>query len=55
MSTQVKRALERFSKSIQTNTPKIHKRLTKAGVQRDPALVLSAAKYLRALNKLAKA
>lgn len=55
MSKQVKRALERLSKSVRENTPRIEKKLAKAGVNPDPALVLSAAKYYRALNKLAKA
>ncbi len=41
--------------SIRKNSPKIRTKLTKAGVEPDAALVFSAAKYLRALNKLAKA
>lgn len=55
MSAQEKRALKSLWKSIQENTAKVERRLEKVGVDPDPALVLSAAKYYRALNKLAKA
>lgn len=53
MSIKVRRALKSLSESIQKNTPQIEETLKKAGVNLDPALVYSAAKYFEALNKLA--
>ena len=47
--------MERLAKNIKDNSPRIEQKLTKVGVKPDPALVFSAAKYYRALNKLAKA
>lgn len=55
MSKEAKRALERLSKNVKDNSPRIERKLTKVGVNPDPALVYSTAKYYRALNKLAKA
>jgi hypothetical protein len=55
MSRRARRTLRRLSKSIRENVPQINKRLAKVGVNPDPALVFSAAKYYRALNRLAKA
>ena len=55
MSTRARRALGQLSKSIRENSPRINKKLCEAGIKPDPALVFSAAKYYRALNKLAKA
>ncbi len=54
MSAQARRALEQLSKSVRENSPLINKKLSKAGIKPDPALVFSAAKYYAALNKLAK-
>jgi hypothetical protein len=55
VSKQTRRALVALSIAIRKNSARINKKLSKAGVKADPALVFSAAKYLRALNKLAKA
>ncbi len=54
VSNQTMRALERLAKNVRKNTPLIERKLKKAGVKPDPALVFSAAMYYRALNKLAK-
>ena len=54
VSNQTKRALERLAKNVRKNTPIIERKLKKAGVKPDPALVFSAAMYYKALNKLAK-
>ena len=54
MNNQTMRALERLAKNVRKNTPLIERKLKKAGVKPDPALVFSAAKYYQALNKLAK-
>ena len=54
MSKKNKQALRRLAREIRENTPRIKRKLAKAGVKPDPALVLSAAKYYHALNKLAR-
>lgn len=54
MTMKIRRALNSLSASIQRNSAGIEETLRKAGVTPDPALVYSAAKYLEALNKLAK-
>ena len=53
MTKQARRALNSLSESIQRNTAQIEETLRQAGVNPDPALVYSAAKYFEALNKLA--
>ncbi|MGH9774460.1 MAG: hypothetical protein ACRD50_05870 [Candidatus Acidiferrales bacterium] len=52
MSKEVRRALGALSVSIEKNLPRINRKLSMAGVSPNP-LVLSAAKYYAALNKLA--
>lgn len=57
MSKKNKQALRRLAREIREireNTPRIKRKLAKAGVKPDPALVFSAAKYYHALNKLAR-
>ncbi len=54
MSKETRRALVGFAVRIRKNSIGIRKKLSKGGVKPDPALVFSAAKYLQALNKLAK-
>lgn len=49
-----RKTLADLQKSIRENTPKIERKLKKAGKQADPALVYSAAKYYKTLKKLAK-
>lgn len=53
MTKQALRALNSLSESIQRNTPQIEETLRKAGINPDPTLVYSAAKYFEALSKLA--
>lgn len=53
MSYKARMALKSLSEQIQRNTAQIEEILRKAGVNPDPALVYSAAKYFEALNKLA--
>jgi hypothetical protein len=53
VSTKARRALNALSEEIKRNTAHIEETLRKAGVNPDPALVYSAAKYFEALNKLA--
>jgi len=53
MSLKARNALNSLSESIQQNTAQIEETLRRAGVNPDPALVYSAAKYFEALNKLA--
>ena len=54
MSPKARRALDALSKNIQRNTPQIEEKFREAGVNPDPALVYTAAKYFEALDKLAK-
>jgi hypothetical protein len=49
------KALEAAAREIRKNSPIIRRKLRKAGVKPDPALVFSAAQYYEALKKLAKA
>lgn len=53
MGYKARMALKSLSEKIQQNTAQIEETLRKAGVNPDPALVYSAAKYFEALNKLA--
>ena len=54
MSTKKRKALLVLCKNVEKYSPQINRKLKKAGVTPDPALVYSAAKYFIALNKLAK-
>lgn len=53
MTMKARMALKALSESIQDNTAEVENILRKSGVDLDPALVYSAAKYFEALNKLA--
>ena len=53
MSLQARKALKSLSESILRNSAQIEESFRRAGVQPDPALVYSGAKYFEALNKLA--
>jgi hypothetical protein len=55
MSKKQLRALKVLAANIRRNTPRINKKLHKAGIKIDPALVYTAAKYYDALDRLAKA
>jgi hypothetical protein len=55
MSPQARRALIDLARSVKKNTPRVVRKLRKAGVKRpNPALVYSAAKYYDCLDRLAK-
>ena len=57
MTAQMKNRLRIINRHIKKNTPRIRRRLTKLGLKVDePTLIsaISAAKYIDALNKLAK-
>ena len=49
-----RKTLSALKKSIQENTPRIERKLARAGKKGDPALVYAAAKYYKTLKKLAK-
>ena len=55
MSKEQIRALRALAANIRKYTPRIEKKLRKAGIKPDPALVYTAAKYYDALDRLAKA
>jgi hypothetical protein len=55
MSKKQLRALRALAANIRKYTPRIEKKLRKAGIKPDPALVYTAAKYYDALDRLAKA
>jgi len=55
MSKEQIRALRSLARNIRKNRPRIEKKLCKAGIKPDPALVYAAAKYYDALDRLAKA
>ena len=54
MTVQVKRIIRKFDENIRKNSPRIAKKLAKAGVSVERPVIVSAAKYYDALNKLAK-
>jgi hypothetical protein len=55
MSPEARRALIDLARSVKKNTPRVVRKLRKAGVKRpNPALVYSAAKYYDCLDRLAK-
>jgi hypothetical protein len=53
MSAKERRALSVVLRSVEQNSPRINKKLSKSRVRTSKALVYSAAKYYQALNKLA--
>jgi hypothetical protein len=55
MSKKQIRALRVLARNIRKNSPRIERKLRKAGIKTDPALVYTAAKYYDALDRLAKA
>jgi hypothetical protein len=55
MSKEQIRALRILARNMRKNAPRIEKKLRKAGIKPDPALVYTAAKYFDALDRLAKA
>jgi hypothetical protein len=54
MSKKQLRALRVLAANVRRYTPRIEKKLRKAGIKPDPALVFTAAMYYPALNRLAK-
>jgi len=54
MSKKQIRALRALAANVRKYTPRIEKKLRKAGIKPDPALVFIAAMYFPALNRLAK-
>ena len=54
MSKETYRALLALARSYRKNRPRIEKKLRKAGVKADPAVVFSVAMYYDCLNRLAK-
>jgi len=55
MSKKQLRALRALAANVRKYTPRIEKKLRKAGIKPDHALVYTAAKYYDALDRLAKA
>ena len=51
---ETRKVIASLEKNIRENTPKIERKLKKAGIKADPALVYAAAKYYKTLKKLAK-
>jgi hypothetical protein len=54
MSKETRRAILELAKSVEKNTPRIRKILSKRGKNPDPVLVFVAAQYFDCLNRLAK-
>ena len=54
MSKEQMRALRELAASVRKNTPRIEKKLRKAGMKADRVLVFSVAMYYDCLNRLAK-
>ena len=54
MSKEQMRALKELAASVRKNTPRLEKKLRKAGLKADPALVFSVAMYYDCLDRLAK-
>ena len=55
MSPQARRALIELARNVRKNTPRVVRKLRKAGVKKpNPALVYTAAKYYDCLDRLAK-
>jgi hypothetical protein len=54
MSRDQMRALKALAASVRKNKPRIEKKLRKAGLKADRAVVFSVAMYYDCLNRLAK-
>ena len=54
MTVETRKKIVTLSRSIVRNTPRVSKKLSTAGVKVNGNIVLSLAKYYRALEKLAK-
>lgn len=54
MTVQVKKAVVSLNRNIKRNTPRVIKKLSKAGVKADGNIIFSVAKYYDALGKLAR-
>jgi hypothetical protein len=54
MSKEQLRALKVLAANVRKYKPSIEKKLRRAGIKPDPALVFTAAMYYPALNRLAK-
>jgi len=54
MSKEQLRALRALAANVRKYTPRIEKKLRKAGLKADPAVVFSVAMYYDCLNRLAK-
>ena len=54
MSKEQLRALKVLAANARKYSPRIEKKLRKAGIKPDPALVYAAAKYYEALDSLAQ-
>jgi len=54
MSKETLRAIRQLAKSVDKNTPRIKKALSKQGKKADPVLVFVGAQYFDCLNRLAK-
>ncbi len=54
MSTANRKALLELKKTVEKHAPLVEKRLCRAGIPPDPAIVFSTAQYYDTLKKLAK-
>jgi hypothetical protein len=54
MSVTMKKALREIQRNVEKHTPVVERKLAKAGIQADPAVVFVAAQYYDTLQKLAK-
>jgi hypothetical protein len=54
MSKETRRAIRELAKSVDRNSPRLRKALTKRGKKADPVLVFVGAQYFDCLNRLAK-
>jgi hypothetical protein len=54
MSKETRRAVVALAKSVEKNSPRIRKALSKRGKRPDPVLVFVGAQYFDCLNRLAK-
>ncbi len=54
MSKETRRAILDLARSVEKNSPRVRKALSKGGKKPDPVLVFVAAQYFDCLNRLAK-
>lgn len=54
MSSATKKAIREIQQNIKKYAPVVEKKLAKAGIAADPAIVFSTAQYYTTLTKLAK-